>query len=95
MTFKPAPGIVVLEHIEDSSSLAITSKQQTQIGYGRVIAIGKDLTTPLGKVIQGKDYCKIGDLVYFLTYEGGYDHTTINGKKYYFVKFDDLRTTIL
>ncbi len=57
---------------------------------GRVIAIGSDLLTEYGQIIPMKNYAKVGDHVYFLTYEGEYD----KADDYHFVKIYDLRSVV-
>jgi co-chaperonin GroES (HSP10) len=94
--FKPAPGIIIAQQIEDSNknTITITSKSDSHLNKGKVIAMGGDLTTPMGNIIKANKYCKVGDIIYFLSYEGNYDNTTINGKKYFAIKFEDMRFSI-
>lgn len=91
--FKAAPGVIIAEQIEDSNKtiLTITSKSDSHLNKGKVIAMGGDLTTPMGTLIKANKYCKVGDTIYFLSYEGNYDNTMINGKKYFAIKFEDMR----
>lgn len=92
-SFKPAPGIIIAEYIEpfDKSSLTITSKSESRLLKGKIVAIGGDLTTPMGNIIQAEKYGKVGNVLYFLSYEGNYDWRIIEGKKYYSIKFEDCR----
>jgi co-chaperonin GroES (HSP10) len=96
MELTPGPGIIIAEFVEttNETSLVITSKSESRLLCGKVLAVGKDLTTPMGNVIHAKDYCKKGDTIYFLSYAGDYDNNTIKGRRIYTIKFEDFRFII-
>lgn len=86
-----SPGIAIVEPIEkDSSSLNITSKSESRILEGKVISVGPS-TVDHGAIIMSLEFCQEGDVIRFLSYEGNYDNFMIDDKKYYCVKWQDIR----
>ena len=90
----PVQGIVVIEPLKENTNIITNSKSTTRILKGKVVSIGKPLITDFGTVIDPKDYCKAGDVVYFLSYEGSYDIYKETGKEIYLVKIQDLRAIL-
>lgn len=96
-TFKPAPGIIIVHSQKDdtsSSRVKISNETKSRLVKGTILAMGAHLITPLGATISPRRYGKIGDTLYFLSYEGNYDNITINTETYYSVKFEDCRFII-
>ena len=95
MKFTPSPGIAVIELLKETENTAIvtSNKSSGRIIKGKVIAMGADDMTQSGTPIVGKTYARVGNTVWFLHYydEGGVDVGDIDGKKYYFVKWGDIR----
>ena len=93
MKFIPAPGIVLVEPIEkeQTSGVVTTSKSTTRILKGKVLEVGPDLITNADALLVSRHYCKAGDKITFLSYEGDYDNFTHENRKYYVVKFEDIR----
>ncbi len=92
--FKPAPGIAVIEGVEEQiEGLVLTQKSQGRIIKGKIIFMGDYDTTSTGEKILPERYGKVGDFVWFMHYydEGGVDIMTIKGKKYFAVKWADIR----
>lgn len=96
LSFKASPGIAIIQEItdKDASSITLTQKAQGRIIKGKVISMG-EFDTQHGEDIEPDRFCKEGDTVYFLHYfeEGGVDVGMIDGVKYYFVKWGDIRAT--
>lgn len=90
---QPAPGIIIAQEIKDTSTLVLDTKE-TRILKAKVISLGPPITTDFGTELDPQDYCKVGDNIYFLSYEGGYDLTVVDGKKYWMIKCQDLRGVI-
>jgi len=92
ITFKPSPGIILVEEITDSGdSLQLQLKSKNRTVKGKVKAVGPDLVTDFGTTLKTSSYAAIGDVVYFLSYEGNYDIISIDNIDYYVVKIQDLR----
>ncbi len=90
MKFSPAPGIVLVEPIEEETKgLKLTESPKGQVGCGKVLAVG--LTLPGDDDIPAELIAKVGDIVYFLKYEGAYDTFEYENKPYFVVKFGDIR----
>lgn len=92
MAIHPSPGILLIEPLDTKTNAILTGNKQFQRNKkGKIIAKGKNLVTDFGALIEIDWYGKVGDIVYFLSYEEGYDQIDENGKKYYLVKYQDLR----
>ena len=96
---KAAPGVLLIEPIKlntsDKSLVWDTSNTQESRGMivtGRVIAVGDPVITDFGAKIEPP--CKVGDTVWYLEYSGGYDIAVIEGKKYAFSLFKDIRSVM-
>lgn len=97
MKINAAPGIAVITPIEEKASEIITTdKKQGRIQKGKILSMGRNVITDANALLEASFYGKEGDIVYFLSYyeEGGYDYATVNGEKYYFVKWQDFRGVI-
>ena len=94
MKYKCAPGIVLVEPIVSSSKIIINEKKDSKIVKGKVLAIGMQYTTLANAVLKPEWYCKIGDTVWFLTYNEMNDQFEEDGKKYFVVRFEDIRLVI-
>jgi co-chaperonin GroES (HSP10) len=84
-----APGYLLVEPLKEKSEVTIIGEQKGRIGLGRVLAVGADAITDFGSKVPCP--CKVGDIIYFLQYEGEYDTVFIQGKKYIFALFKDVR----
>lgn len=84
----PAPGTYIAEEIKDTTTLKLDTKK-TRLLKGKVIAVGDPDITDYGIVIETP--VKLGDTAYFLSYEGDYDNTKIDGKTYFTVLRKDHR----
>jgi len=91
MSYKPAPGIVLVSPIESSSSLIIKKNNNALILKGKVLAMGREFTTLASAVLKPEWYCKVGDTVLFLTYNEKNDQFEEDKKTYYVVQFQDIR----
>jgi len=88
--FKPIEGYILVEPIKiEDSNISFGVKDEGKIGKGKVIAIGGEVTTDFGTTI--KCPVKVGDIIFFLTYEGGYDSSIIDGVSYVWASFKDCR----
>ena len=97
MRFKPCPGVVVIQLIKtpsDKNQLNYGQDTTSKIKKGKVIAVGDDDITSGGAQLLMKDYAKVGDIMYFLTYEGEYDQGKVEQESYHFVKIADLRSRV-
>jgi co-chaperonin GroES (HSP10) len=81
-------GVVLIEPVEEEGRIDYGG-EKGRIGMGKVINFGGAIANKDGS----EKHCpaRKGELVYFLTYEGGYDKVVIDGKAYIFAMFDDLR----
>lgn len=94
MKFTPMPGIVIIKPEKEEDRLTITNQNNTRLLKGKVVAIGINLVTDMNALLEMDRYTKIGDTVYFLSYEGNYDNVVIDNEKYYSVKVQDLRFSL-
>lgn len=87
-----SPGILIAEEIQEDNktSIKLTGENQSRLMRGKVIAVGIDVESSL-RPFKGKDFASVGEIIVFLSYEGGYDYRLIDNKKYYFIKFEDVR----
>lgn len=92
----PSPGILIAELISstETNSLILTSKSDSHLLKGKVIAIGDDLITDNNALLEKSKYGHVGDVIYFLSYEGNYDNAIIDDDKYYMVKWQDIRCVV-
>lgn len=91
----PSPGIIIISPLDTTSDAIITGKPKFQkIKKGKVVGIGNTLVTDFGTEVETADYCKVGDIVWFISYEDGYDEIIENDKKYHIVKVQDLRAIV-
>lgn len=89
------PGKVIIEPLDTKTNTILTGNKQFQRNRkGKIIAIGRNLVTDFGSLIEMDWYAKIGDIVYFLSYEEGFDLVEDNGKKFYHVKVQDLQSKL-
>lgn len=93
--FKASPGIAILEEVKEQETAAIigTTPKTGRICKGKILSMGRNLVTDANAILEAEFYGQEGDIVYFLHYydEGGYDYRDIDGKRYYFVKWQDFR----
>lgn len=91
----PAPGILIIEPLDTTTDAIINRAPKFQkIKKGKVIGIGTTLITDFGTPVETASYCKIGDIVWFISYEDGYDEIKENNKTYHIVKVQDLRVIV-
>ncbi len=90
LNFTPAPGVVLIEEIKDDTGLKLDATKN-RIFKGKVLKVGTDFPLEGDTWLYGAFYAKEGDVCYFMSYEGNYDWTKIDGKKYFLVKFADIR----
>lgn len=95
-SIKAAPGIYLVELIEDSTAVNTGSLKEKQVLKGRILDIGENR-----KHDQGGDLVatfKKGDIIWFFSYVNGADYFEhkYEGKrlKYYTVIFNDCRAYI-
>jgi co-chaperonin GroES (HSP10) len=97
MKFNPRPGMVIIKPIKsnkpDYSKINLGQNTSARIKKGTVVAVGKDGLTQIGAILKAEDYAKVGDVMYFLSYDGNYDVGDVDGEEYHFTKFEDLRST--
>lgn len=87
---KAHPGIILVLPLEEKEPINLgeeTSKYRVM--KGKILAVGDPEPTIMGKTLATP--VKPGMTVWFLSYEGNYDNTKIDGEQYYFVKFADIR----
>ena len=84
-----APGFILVEPLQEKTEITILGSQKGRIGLGKVISCGLAAITDFGTTVPCP--CKVGDIIYFLTYEGGYDECYIDGKRYIWALFKDVR----
>lgn len=95
MNIKPAPGVILIKQDKETPVGIVTSQQsKTRILKGRVIALGPILITDQGAKINPEAYVDIGQVVWFLSYEGSYDVFDYESERYYCVKVQDIRATL-
>lgn len=91
----PSPGIIIITPLDTKSEAITIGKPKFQkIKKGKVLAVGPTLITDFGTAVETSDYVKIGDLVWFLSYEEGYDSITEDNKEYFVIKCQDVRAVI-
>ncbi|MBU6501156.1 MAG: hypothetical protein KGJ89_05310 [Patescibacteria group bacterium] len=88
MKFYPAQGVYIAELLEDKEKIFVDTRK-TRLIKGKVVAINPVEVTDFG--IEIKTPIRVGDVVYFLSYEGDYDNAKIDGKTYYAVLRKDHR----
>ena len=92
MKYIPSPGIVLIQPLQEAShKIIVQGNDNSRIQSGKVLAMGMEAPNSDTSKVAMNQYCKVGDIVYFLSYEGDYDSTKIEGQKYYLVKREDLR----
>ena len=85
-----APGVCLIKlSQDDKSAITYSSETKGKIAHGVIISVGDTVVTDFGAKIT----CpyKAGDEVYFLEYESGWDAAFIDGIKYIFALFKDIR----
>lgn len=88
--FKPIEGYILVKPIKsEDSDISFGVKDEGKIGKGKVIAVGDEVTTDFGTTI--KCPVKVGDVIFFLTYESHYDESIIDGVTYVWSSFRDVR----
>lgn len=85
-----APGTYIAEPIKENSTIDVGQKK-AQIKKGRVVSVGES-DFAYGQRIPSP--VKVGDIVFFLSYEGAYDEFYIDGKTYYTVIGKDHRVIL-
>ncbi len=93
---KPAPGIIILEPLDEEiepTEVLLTNQVFGRIIRGKIVAIGENDFSTGGMEFERDWYGKIGNIAHFLHYydEGQVDVGMIDKKKYYWVKFADMR----
>lgn len=90
MKLIPAPGTYVAEEIKEEGPV-LTGQKKAQIKKGRVIAVGEP---DYDKGMRIPVAVKVGDIVFFLSYEGAYDEFYIDGKTYFTIVGKDHRVVM-
>ena len=91
----PSPGIFIIEPLDTKSEAITVGKPKFQkIKKGKVIAVGRNLVTDFGSLIETDWYAKVDDLVWFLSYEEEYDSIKEGNKEYFVVKAQDIRAVV-
>lgn len=80
------PGTYIVRLLKEKLSTQVSSDKNKRILKGEVLSVGEACETKYGGLM--KPHAEIGDIVYFLSYEGGYDKID---DKTFSVIFDDLR----
>ncbi len=94
-TFKASPGIAIIEPFKDSEAQLITGTKKFQkIKKGKIITIGKALVTDFGALIESSWYGKVGDIVWFNSFDEDYDVITEGTRKFHLVKIQDIFTRV-
>ncbi len=90
----PAPGIILIEPLEHQEQSLTLGENRSYINKGKIIAVGAPLPTLMNTTIPSP--VKEGQICWFYGHDvdGPYDNFTEDGKKYYCVKFDDVRATL-
>lgn len=83
---KAYPGTYIVKLLKEKLSTQVTSDKNKRILKGEVISVGAETETKYGGSMKPK--AKVGDIIYFLSYEGGYDRID---EKTLSVLFDDGR----
>jgi hypothetical protein len=97
-TFYPHPGISIIKLLDRDHAESLVSslkRNATQLLRGEIFVMGPPLLTDFNAIIQAENYGEVGDIIYFLSYEGGYDELVIEGVKYKAVKWADFRTKVI
>ena len=90
---QPATGVILVEMIaKDRSTLTLGTENKGRIIKGHVLAVGARMPMDGGEYWEQP--CHVGDDIYFLHYEGGYDSCFIEGKEYLFAAFKDVRGVV-
>ena len=92
MKLKAYPGCYLVSPIENkdtSTQLTLTSEKKGRILKGKILDVGDPMEQKSGGIL--KPHLKTGAIIYFLSYEGGYDLITYDNKEYYVVLFEDGR----
>lgn len=89
---KAAPGIYLIERIEEKSIVNIGQSKEKQILMGRILDVGPDREHDNGGMM--KSFAKRGEIVAFFSYVDGADVSEYEKKKIYCVVFNDLRYII-
>lgn len=86
----PASGIILVEMPKDDTSKIITSQTpKGRLLCGTVVGVGASHITDHG--VEIKIPCKVGQTVWFLSYEGNYDVARVDDRDIYFVLVRDIR----
>jgi co-chaperonin GroES (HSP10) len=91
MQLHASPGIVLIKPVTSSKKeLSFSSNNdKLKVARGIILDVGDPVITDFGAKISCS--YKVGDTVYFLKYEGGYDSSMIDGQEYIWAFFKDLR----
>ena len=89
-SLQPAPGYLLVEPAKQDkktdSGIYLPDSHEDKPQYGKVLAVGDDLTTDAGKTIKAP--AKKGDLVVYKKWGG--NEVEIDRVEYQFLKFDDI-----
>src|SRR3989344_6411267 len=87
---QPAPGYPLVDPAKQEkktdSGIYFPDSHEDKPQYGKVLAVGDDLTTDAGKTIKAP--AKKGDLVVYKKWGG--NEVEIDRVEYQFLKFDDI-----
>ena len=84
-----APGIYLVELIEDKSAVDLGPTKDKQVLKGKILDVGANRQHDDGGEMVATR--KAGDIVWFFSYVSGADFFKENSKKYYTILFNDTR----
>ena len=87
-----ASGIYICLPVEEKSSINLGKAADKKLVKGKIVSVGKNRQhDSSGEMVA--EY-KVGDIIYFISYESAYDWFEEKGQKYYCVLFHDTRAKI-
>jgi co-chaperonin GroES (HSP10) len=91
-SIKAAPGIYLIELLEDETAVNLGKTKEKQILKGRILDVGENRTHDQGGELKAT--FKNGDTVWFYSYVNGADFFVEKRIKYFTVIFNDCRAYI-